>query len=176
MRGTKALLIGAALVVAGLSAGCSGGSATPTERLWISELPTNAKTDLAAFVTMRSEGDQYLGAFFEGTVLRGSHDVFRWKDTGKNRATVTYLQDERSVVLTLSTCEPDRLFDYCLEVKGDRRLKGRYQSRKRWVVRRPGRKRDAVAGLVIPTMVELAQDDAELAAVLDAAVAEGSPQ
>ena len=53
-----------------------------------------------------------------------------------------------------------------------------YHSRKRWVVRRPGRKRDAATGLVMGAIFELAEDDPELAAALDsvAATSEGASE
>lgn len=160
-----------ALGSAGLVAGCKGGASTPTERLWVSGVPTSPKQDMTAFLTMRSDDgrDRYLGAFFHGTLFRGSHDVFEWQDTGKERARVRFLQDNREVELRLAPCKPSTGFDYCLEIKGDRTYAGQYQSRKRWVVRRPGRKRDAATGLVTQALLELADDDDELAQALDAA-------
>ncbi|MCX4247216.1 hypothetical protein [Paraliomyxa miuraensis] len=167
----KALMIGVALGSAGLVAGCKGGAATPTERLWVSGVPTSPKAPLTAFVTMRSEnkGEGYLGAFYQGSLLRGGHEVFEWKDTGKDRASVRFLQDDVEVKLTLSPCNPSTGFDYCLELRGDSPYARRYQSRKRWIVRRPGRTRDAAAGLVTHAMLELADDDDELAQALDLA-------
>jgi hypothetical protein len=44
----------------------------------------------------------------------------------------------------------------------------RYQSRKRWVVRRPGRRRDVGSSLVLDVITELAEDDESLAAFLPA--------
>ncbi len=166
----NATMMGLFLGAVGLAAGCGGGgAATPTERLWVSGIPTDSKAPMTAFVTMKSGEDGYLGAFFEGSLLRGSHDVFRWTPIGKARARVKFLQDGRSATLNLESCKPTRGFDHCLMVDGDPTGTERYQSRKRWVVRRPGRKRDAATGLVVQTLLELAQDDPELAAALDTA-------
>lgn len=173
----KAMVIGVAVGAAGVSAGCGGGPATATERLWVSTIPTSPKQHITAFLTMSSDEDRYLGAFFRGTLLRGGHDVFEWTEAGKDRARVKFLQDNKYFELKTESCKPDRGFDYCLLVHGDPTGTVRYQSRKRWVVRRPSRKRDAVTGLVAQTMLELAEDDPELAAALDAAAvaAEDAP-
>lgn len=165
----KAVLVGGALA-AGVFSGCGGGgTAEATERLWVSDVPTNPKAPMTAFLTMRSDDDRYLGAFFVGSLLRGHHDVFRWTTSAKDRARIELLQDGQVVDLRLEKCKPTTGFDHCLLVHGDPTGAGRYQSRKRWVVRRPGRKRDAASGLVMQAMIELAEDDAELASVLDAA-------
>lgn len=179
MRGSlKALVIGVALGATGVSAGCSGGSATPTERLWVSSIPTGAKQSITAFLTMSTDEDRYLGAFFRGTLLRGGHDVFTWKSSGEDSARLHFLQDDMTYDLTLRECKPRERFDYCLEVLGDPTGTVVYHSRKRWVVRRPGRKRDAATGLVMGAIFELAEDDPELAAALDsvAATSEGASE
>lgn len=164
------MVMSVALGATGLSVGCGAGPATATERLWVSTVPTSAKQSITAFLTTPSDDDdKYLGAFFRGTLYRGTHDVFEWRDTGKGRATLKFLQDDVVFALRTESCKPDRGFDFCLRVHGDPTGAGRYQSRKRWVVRRPGRKRAAATDLVMQTMVELAEDDPELAAALDAA-------
>lgn len=168
-RGIEAMVIGGVLGGLMVVSGCRSEPSSPTERLWVSNIPTDPKAPLTAFLTMRSSEDRYLGAFFQGSLLRGGHDVFQWEDSGNNRARVQFLQDGRRADLRLETCKPTRGFDYCLMVHGDPTGTVRYQSRKRWVVRRPGRKRDAAAGLVSSVMLELAEDDDELAAALDAA-------
>ncbi|MEM9458105.1 MAG: hypothetical protein AAGF11_28275 [Myxococcota bacterium] len=179
MRGvSKALVIGVALGATGISAGCSGGAATPTERLWVSKIPTKPTQSITAFLTMSTDEDRYLGAFFRGTLLRGGHDVFMWENAGKDSARLKFLQDNVAHDLKLRACKPDTGFDYCLEVLGDPTGTVEYHSRKRWVVRRPGRKRDATLGLVTGAMLEFAEDDPELAAVLDtvAATSEGASE
>jgi hypothetical protein len=167
-NGVKAIVVGALLGLLAGAGGCGGGSSAATERLWVSGVPTNPKDSFSAFLTMRSD-DHYLGAFFHGSFLRGSHDVFKWRDTGKGRARIELLQDGRKVELRLEPCKPTTGFDYCLDVFGDPTDAVRYQSRKRWAVRRPGKRDMAASGLFGATLLELAEDDEELAAALDAA-------
>lgn len=176
--GPKMVVMVLALGAAGLGLGCGGGEPTVTERLWVSDMPSSPRQHISAFVTMRGDDDGYLGAFFEGTLLRGSHDVFRWTDQGKDRAQVVLLQDKQEIKLRLEACTPSKGFHYCMEVYGDPTGAVRYQSRKRWVVKRPGKR--AAAALVPSVMFELAEDDEALADALEAAVelgavAEGTP-
>lgn len=152
------------------AAGCSGGAGTPTERLWVSGVPTSPRETISAFLTMKS-GDEYFGSFFRGTLYRGTHDVFKWKDTGKDKARIVLLQDEKKVDLKLKSCEPTTGFDYCLIVESDRTGPQKYYSRKRWVVRRPGKKASA-SSLFDTTLLELAEDDEDLAAALELAAPE----
>ncbi len=150
-----------------LLAGACGGSgvASPTERLWVSAVPTSTKQELSAFVTTRTGDGKYIGAFFHGSALRGSHDVFAWKDDGKGGAVLEFLQDGRIAKVRFETCTPTRGFDHCLIVHGDPTGAQRYQSRKRWTVRRPGKK--TIDALLVPQiLVELAQDDDDLAAAV----------
>lgn len=154
----------ASLILAG-PLGCGGGGeATATERLWVSGVPTNPKTPLTAFATTRHGDDKYLGAFFSGTLLRGSHDVFEWRDQGTARAQLHFLQDGAKVEIRLDTCKPTTGFDHCLLVRGDPTGTVRYQSRKRWVVKRPGRNKSVAP--VLDALQALAADDPELAAWL----------
>jgi hypothetical protein len=143
--------------------GCKGSAeATATERLWVSALPTSPKSPIAAFLTTRTSNGKYTGAFFQGTLLRGGHDVFTWRESGKDTATLQFLQDGRTVHLKIEWCEPSRGFDHCLLLRGDPTGTVRYQSRKRWAVRRPGRRKDLGAGIVMGTLLELAEDDEDL--------------
>lgn len=165
----KAVVVGSCLGLGAVlgAAGCSGGAATPTERLWVSGVPTSPKESIAAFLTAKS-GDHTMGSFFRGSLYRGHHDVFTWKDTGKGKARIVLLQDEKKVDLTLATCDPITGFDYCLIVESSATGPQKYYSRKRWVVRKPGKKASA-ASLFDTTLLELAEDDDELAAALEAA-------
>ena len=154
-----------ALAIFVSAAGCGGGGqATATERLWVSGVPTNPKTPITAFATTRHGEAKYLGAFFKGTLLRGGHDVFQWHDRGKGRAELQFLQDGTKASVRLESCKPSTGFDHCLLVHGDPTGTVRYQSRKRWVVRRPGRGK--ASALVMDALTELAADDDELAAWL----------
>lgn len=147
-----------------VAAGCGGSdAATPTDRLWVSAVPTSAKQELSAFVTTRTSEGKYVGAFFHGSALRGSHDVFEWKDDGKTGAILRFLQDGKQTKLRFETCTPTRGFDHCLIVNGDPTGAKKYQSRKRWNLRRG--KKSAV--MSIPALFEeLAEDDEDLAAAL----------
>ena len=165
-NGVKAIVVGSLLVLG--AAGCGGGPTDEiTERLWVTSLPTKQTQELSAFVTARS-GDHYVGAFFRGSAVRGSHDVFKWNDLGKGRARLELLQDGRKLELRFKTCEPVKPFDRCVLVEGNGRAE-RYYSRKRWVVRRPGLRSVATQGFFGATLLELAEDDDELAEALDAA-------
>lgn len=156
----------AAVFVCLLGAACGGSEpASPTERLWVSAVPTSTKQELSAFVTTRTGDGKYLGAFFHGSALRGSHDVFEWKDEGKSGAALKFLQDGRTAHVRFETCTPSRGFDHCILVHGDPTGANKYQSRKRWNVRRPGKK--SIDAVMIPqVLAELAQDDEELDAAL----------
>lgn len=156
----------AVLCVFLVAAACGGsGVASPTERLWVSAVPTSTKQELSAFVTTRTGEGKYLGAFFHGSALRGTHDVFEWKDDGKDAARLKFLQDGKTARLRFETCTPSRGFDHCLLVHGDPTGANKYQSRKRWTIRRPGKK--TVDAVMIPQLLmELAEDDEELEAAL----------
>ena len=158
-----AKLVALLLLSTGLPGCGGGGEATPTERLWVSGVPTNPKMPITAFATTRHGEQKFLGAFFSGTLLRGGHDVFEWRDAGKGRAQLEFLQDGTKASIRLETCKPSTGFDHCLLVHGDPTGNVRYQSRKRWVVKRPGRK-DAT--VTLDALAALAEDDPELAAWL----------
>lgn len=160
MRPASSLLT-ACLALAPVACG-GGGEATATERLWVSTVPTNPKTPLTAFATMRTGEGKYLGAFFSGTLLRGGHDVFEWHDKGKSAAELEFLQDGNKHQIRLATCKPTTGFDHCLMVHGDPTGTVRYQSRKRWVVKRPGKRKSSQP--VLEAMSVLAEDDEQLAA------------
>lgn len=162
--GVKAIVVGSLLGLVG----CGGGSTEVTERLWITRLPTKQTQELSAFATARA-GDHYVGAFFHGSALRGSHDVFEWRDDGKGRAKLKLLQDGKKLELRFRPCEPVTPFDRCLLVERQGAKAEKYYSRKRWVVRRPGKRDLAAGGFFGATLLELAEDDDELAAALDAA-------
>lgn len=170
MRMRRALTtLGAAWIGALIVVGCGDpGPATATDRLWVSELPTNPRAEITAFVVTRVRGDRHVGAFWQGTVFRGGHDLFEWTSTGKGRATMHFYQDERDRRVRIETCKPSAGFDHCIVLHGDPKGKGRYQSRKRWRLR--GRKRADVPTLTA-TLAELAAEDEELAALVEPVLA-----
>ncbi len=166
-RSLAAFAAGAVLCLLG-PAGCgSGAEATATERLWVSGVPTSPKDSLTAFITTRTSDGKYLGAFFRGSFYRGSHDVFSWRSDRKDAAKITFLQDGREAALKFETCKPTRGFDHCILMHGDPTGTRMYQSRKRWTVRRPGRKKDVADGFVRQAIVDLAEDDDDLRALVE---------
>ncbi len=153
-------------ILAASCASCGGsGAATATERLWVSAVPTSTKAQFSAFVTTRTAEGKYLGALFRGSALRGNHDVFTWKDAGEGGAALVFLQDGRAARIRFEACAPTRGFDHCLLVRGNDAFAQKYQSRKRWAVRRPGKK--ALDAVMIPqVLADLAEDDEDWAAAL----------
>ncbi|MBC8068506.1 MAG: hypothetical protein IAG13_09245 [Deltaproteobacteria bacterium] len=158
-----------------LCAGCGSSDPSPTERLWISGLPKSAKAPVSAFVTTRTGEGKYIGAFFQGSALRGSHDVFEWRADGKDAAKLTFLQDRTTRRIRFETCKATLGFDMCLIVRGDGGSEQRYYSRKRWNVRRPGKKQELGAVMVPELIGELAEDDDELQAALELPLEPVSP-
>jgi hypothetical protein len=120
-------------------AGCGKPpSANLTERLWVSDLPTNPKETISMFVISDVKNRQ-LGLFYRGSMYRGVHDLFRWNgDAGGHKGKMRLLQDGKVHAIRTETCEPGRGFDFCILVHGDPTGVVRYQSRKRWALRKKG--------------------------------------
>ena len=157
MRRAATILV--AVLTAGLWSGCSDPSpAKPTDRLWISELPTGPSKTITAFLVTRARGDNYFGAFWQGSMYRGGHDLFEWESAGPGRAKLRFLQDDGLREVRFESCEPSTGFDHCIVLHGDPKGVGRYQSRKRWIVR--GRKG---ATALHSTIRDLATEDDDLA-------------
>lgn len=152
------------LVALGLGGCGSKDDATAAERLWISTVPTSPKQPISAFVATKAKDGKYIGAFFTGSLYRGGHNVFTWSPRSGG-ADLVFLQDGSKARLRFESCKPSKGFDHCLMVKGDPTGTGRYQSRKRWAVRRG--KAEAIPSQLIPqTIAELAEDDEDLQALL----------
>lgn len=134
-----------------------------TERLWVSDVPTSPRTPISAFLVTKTTGDKFVGAFFRGSLYRGGHDVFSWK-AARGGAEVRFLQDGSTARLSFETCKPSRGFDHCVLVSGDPTGARRYQSRKRWNVRRG---KVAPSQLVTDALVDLAEDDEDLQQYVD---------
>jgi len=152
----------AKLFLAGLAVSVLGACGKPppaniTERLWVSELPTNPKKEVAAFVISQVKGKK-LGVFYRGSVYRGAHDMFQWtgEDAGKGR--MELLQDGAIHRIRTEQCEPSRGFDHCILMHGDPTGRVRYQSRKRWAVRKSTAETLSFEAVVS----ELANEDEEL--------------
>jgi hypothetical protein len=145
--------------------GCGGkGEATAAERLWVSTVPTNPKQLTSAFLATKAKDGKYVGVFLHGSLYRAVHDVFTWAPK-KGGADITFLQDGTGARLRFETCKPSRGFDYCMIVKGDPTGAMRYQSRKRWAVRR-GKADVPAAMLVHSAIADLAEDDEDLQTLL----------
>ena len=156
------------VILALLLAACGSSDASPTERLWISGLPTKGSESISAFITTRTGEGKYIGAFFQGSAYRGTHDVFEWRADGKDAARLKFLQDGHTMRMRFETCPKKTGFDFCLAVRGDDGREQRYYSRKRWNVRRPGKKKDVLDAVSVPSVLgELAEDDEELQAALE---------
>jgi|GEM_PF-1318540 len=165
MGRTSTLVSLVALGLVGTASGCSGkGEATAAERLWVSTVPTSPKQPISAFLATKAKDGKYIGAFFTGSLYRGGHNVFTWVPKSGG-AELTFLQDNSKAKLRFETCKPSKGFDHCLLVKGDPTGTGRYQSRKRWTVRR-GKSDVAPSQLIPNTIAALAEDDEDLQALL----------
>ena len=86
---TTAARLGAALLsltALGL-VGC-GGEEPPTEelgdRLWVSDMPTNARAQVNAFV-ITGVKNRSIGTYYHGSLFRGTHDTFTWKQGKKGK-------------------------------------------------------------------------------------------
>ena len=151
-----------------LAAACGSSDGSPTERLWISGVPSKGTESISAFVTTRTGEGKYIGAFFQGSAYRGTHDVFEWRTDGKDAARLKFLQDGHSMRVRFETCPKKTGFDFCLLVRGDDGREQRYYSRKRWNVRRPGKKKDVLDAVSVPSVLaDVAEDDEELQAALE---------
>jgi hypothetical protein len=148
------------------AAACGGGEPKMENRLWIDHLPDDKRDTLAAMMIGQAGDDKRTyGAFYRGTVFRGSFDAFEWiadpDDAAK--AKVRLLQDEEVSVLTIEQCEPEPRFDYCVVLRGDPQGVERYQSRRRW-----GARGGAATTAGFPQVwAELLADDPELAAIYE---------
>lgn len=166
-RASTPVVLGLGLLGLSLLPGC--GSPPPadvTERLWVSSMPSGARDSVNAFVITEVRKKQ-VGVFYTGSVYRGTHDAFSWtpnrkKDGGK----LKMLQDGRAYEVTVNSCEPSKGFDHCMLLQGDPTGVVRYESRKRWALKK-GRKKKAAD---VPTLVmELSAEDDDLEALIEEA-------
>lgn len=134
------------------------------DRLWLTAVPKKPGDEVSAFVIVRvSEARQY-GFLFKGSLLRGSYDTFHWATDGEGKGKLTTVQDGKVHKIRTETCEPDKGFQYCVQLHGDPQGTVRYQSRKRWGLGRPKAK---LMGFDLASELQgLAAEDDELAASL----------
>lgn len=154
-----------------LAAGCGKApAANLTERLWVSDLPTNPKEQISMFV-ISDVKSRKLGLFYRGSLYRGVHDLFRFSgDASGRRGKMQLLQDGTVHAVRTETCQPSRGFDFCILVHGDPTGVVRYQSRKRWALRK-SEAPSLHAGEILST---LAEEDEDLRALAEAAFEAGS--
>jgi hypothetical protein len=136
------------------------------DRLWVSEMPSGPRDQVDAFMLAEVKG-RALGSFYHGSLYRGSHDTFKWTSKGEGKGELQLLQDGRTKTIHIRSCKPDAGFDMCVRLEGDPKGVVRYQSKQRWAIPRRGKKSEA---LDVPFVIaELAEDDEELEALLEAA-------
>lgn len=152
-------LCGAALLMSALPGCGKSPGAKITERLWVSKLPKSPKETVTAFV-ISDVKERKLGTFYRGSVYRGAHEMFRWTgDDGVGK--MRLLQDGAEHKIKTESCKPSKGFDHCILVHGDPMGVVRYESRKRWALRKKG---DAAPD-VEQLMVELSDEDEDLGAL-----------
>jgi hypothetical protein len=148
-------------------AGCSQPAPSQiADRLWVSEMPENARDQVDAFVLVEIKG-RALGSFYHGSIFRGAHDSFKWTSQGTDKGQVELLQDHKVKAIQIRSCKPDAGFDMCVRLEGDPKGVVRYQSKKRWAIPRRGKK--AAALDVTSVIAELAEDDEQLELLLESA-------
>lgn len=132
------------------------------DRLWVSSMPTSPRSTVDALM-ITDVGKRSVGSFYHGSLYRGAHDSFTWTSKGKDKGEIRLLQDQRAHAVQVRSCKPDVGFDQCILLEGDPKGVVRYQSRKRWVIPKRGKKQLDMQGVI----AELAEDDEELEALLE---------
>ncbi len=93
-------------------------------------------------------------------MFRGQHDAFAWKQIGAHDATLRLLQDGLEYPIEIRSCDPSAGFDLCIQMGGDPKGVGRYQSRRRWALPHAGHSQTAIDPAQL--IVELAEQDPDL--------------
>ena len=129
-------LVGASALSLALLGGCAAEPELELEqRLWVDRMPDGARTAVRAFWVGEVKG-KAMGIFYSGSLYRGGHELVGWKRVGESKVKLRLLQEDREVELRPQTCRPSLGFDYCVDLIGDPTGVVRYQSRKRWTLRR----------------------------------------
>lgn len=146
----------------GLGLGCRGESSDAVvDRLWISELPRSARANFVAFALSSQKGRSF-GLLHEGSVYRGSHRAFAWKQLAPGKFELQWLQEQRKARVVAEKCRPSAGFDHCVVMRGLGFGATRFQSRKRWRLRLKGDATSvgtANAGWLDPQLLGLAGED-----------------
>ncbi len=80
-----------------------------------------------------------MGAIFQGTAYRGVHNLVRWEPRDGSHGTagtLVLLADGARHKIRVETCRPSRGFDHCILMRGDPTGTRRYESRRRWALKR----------------------------------------
>jgi len=117
------------LIGGGVACGADD-AASITDRLWVSDVPSNPKEEIFAFAIANLRGRK-LGAFYQGSIYQGTQRAFRLELEGR-RTVFEMLQDGSRYPVTIRSCKPTTGFHFCVELEGDPLVGRRYQSRKRW--------------------------------------------
>ena len=128
-------------LLGGLVACGADDAASITDRLWVSDVPSNPREEISAFAISNLRGRK-LGALYQGSLYQGTQRGFRVELEGR-RAVFEMLQDGSRHPVTVQPCKPTAGFHFCIELDGDPAGGRRYQSRKRWSLGRSKEGRDA---------------------------------
>ena len=126
-----------------------------SDRLWVNKLPRGPRDSIAALVLSRA-GKRNVGAFYRGSLYRGSHELLNWKQSGENTWTFVLKQDNSTHQVRTQPCNPSAGFDYCIRLIGDPSGIVKYQSRKRWAIRRDPKDSDLPS---LPTLQKIIHQD-----------------
>lgn len=104
-----------------------------TNRVWLTQVPKKANDTFGALVVFEAKGRRQFGALYNGSLLRGSFELFEWQpDAHEGRAHMRLLQDDKSVKIRTESCSPDHGLDACILLHGDPLGAVRYQSKRIW--------------------------------------------
>ncbi len=141
------------LLLGGLVACGAEDAASITDRLWVSDVPSNPREEISAFAISNLRGRK-LGALYQGSLYQGTQRGFRLELEGR-RAVFEMLQDGSRHLVTVQTCKPTAGFHFCIELHGDPAGGRRYQSRKRWSLGRSKEGHDSTTLFpLIPSLLE----------------------
>ena len=123
------------VLLAPLAAAC-GETERPglADRLWVSDVPASPKESFSGFAVAQVKG-RSAGALYQGSMYEGRQRVFRLESRG-SRVTFVMMQDGERLEAEIRNCKPTTGFHVCVELVGAAAIEGRYQSRKRWTLRR----------------------------------------
>ena len=90
-------------LLGGLVACGADDAASITDRLWVSDVPSNPREEISAFAISNLRGRK-LGALYQGSLYQGTQRGFRLELEGR-RAVFEMLQDGSRYPVTVQTCK-----------------------------------------------------------------------